>query len=81
MNVQTVNVMKMFVAVMQLLSEDVRTDRQTDRQGDLKCVQLKIIIEKALIISAVPVNPPTVPKSKYYHKQSASNNCSSCKSP
>ena len=34
MNVQTVNVMKILVAVIQLLSEDVWTDRQTERQTD-----------------------------------------------
>jgi hypothetical protein len=53
--------MKLFVAVMQLLSGDVRTDRQTDL-ANLKYANLKRLIQKVLrIISARP-NHPAVPE-------------------
>jgi hypothetical protein len=38
---QIINIMKILVAVMQLLSEDVRTDRQTDK-GNLNYAPFKL---------------------------------------
>jgi hypothetical protein len=59
MILQTVNVMKILVAVMQLLSEDVRTDRQTDLMN-LKCSHLKFMIQKVLGIIAALANHPAI---------------------
>ena len=53
--------MKLLVAVMQLLSEDVRTDRRTD-MANLKYAPLKLIVEKVLRIIAALVNRPVVPE-------------------
>ena len=61
MNLQSVNDMKILVAVMQLLSEDVRTYRQTD-MAILKCAHLKFIIQKMLRIIAALANHPVVPE-------------------
>ena len=46
---------------MQLLSEDVRTDRRTD-MANLKYAPLKLIVEKVLRIIAALVNRPVVPE-------------------
>ena len=40
--------MNILVAVMQFLSEDARTDRRTNRYGELAVCHLKLIIEKVL---------------------------------
>ena len=53
--------MKLLVAVMQLLSEGVRTDRQTD-MANLRYASWKLIIQKVLRIIAALANPPTVPE-------------------
>ena len=46
---------------MQLLSEDVRTERQTE-MANLKCAPLKLIIENVLRIIAALTNHPAVPE-------------------
>ena len=61
MNLQSVNVMKMLVAVMQLLSEDVRTDRQRD-MANLRYAPLKFIIQKVLRIITALTNHPALPE-------------------
>ena len=53
--------MKLLVAVLQRLSEDVRTDRQTDR-ANMKYAPLELIIQKVLRIIAAVVNRPAVPQ-------------------
>jgi hypothetical protein len=53
--------MKLLVAVMQLLSEGVQTDRQTE-MANLKYASWKLIIQKLLRIIAAVANPPAVPQ-------------------
>ena len=53
--------MKLLVAVMQLLSLGVRTDRPTE-MANLKYASWKLIIKKLLRIIAALANPPTVPE-------------------
>jgi len=53
--------MKLLVAVMQLLSEGVLTDRQTE-MANLKYASWKLILQKVLRIIAAVANPPTVPQ-------------------
>jgi hypothetical protein len=58
---QIINFMKILVAVMQLLFEDVLTDRQRD-MANLKYAHLKLIIQKVLRIIAALANHPVVPE-------------------
>ena len=60
MNQQSINIMKILVAVMQLLSKAVRTDRQTD-VSNLRYAPLKFITEKMLRIIEALANHPVVP--------------------
>jgi len=53
--------MKLLVAVMQLLSLGVRTDRPTE-MANLKYASWKLILQKLLRIIAALANPPTVPE-------------------
>jgi hypothetical protein len=61
MNLQSIKIMKILVVVMQLLSEDVRTDRQTD-MVNLRYAPLKFIIEKKLRIIVALANHPVIPE-------------------
>jgi hypothetical protein len=53
--------MKILVAVMQLLSENVRTDTQTD-MANLRNAPLKFVLQKVLEIFAALANHPVLPE-------------------
>jgi hypothetical protein len=61
MNLQSVNIVRILVAVMQLLSEYIWRDRQTD-MANLRYAPLKFIIEKILRNIAALANHPLVPE-------------------